>query len=138
MLKTIVTWVKRWVSMNWLSMCLDCAFARPRFFFLRFLFFFFFQASVVDQVFCEQCFRTLFTDPQITFFNNFFIKNRFHNTIYTFKNYFATVFLVSVFSFSKNKLNPNRSLVDKQHRKCQDGWKKRLWLKKIKQLIKNK
>ena len=33
------------------------------------------------------------------------IKNRSYGTIYTFKNYFATVF--SVFSFSNNKLNPN-------------------------------
>ena len=38
-------------------------------------------------------------DLQITFFNNFFIKNGSHDTIYTFKNYFATVF--SVFSFLK-------------------------------------
>ena len=37
------------------------------------------------------------------------IKNESHGTIYTFKNYFATVFLV--FSFSKNKLYPNGSLV---------------------------
>ena len=33
------------------------------------------------------------------------IKNGSHGTIYTFKNYFATV--LSVFSFSNNKLNPN-------------------------------
>ena len=38
-------------------------------------------------------------DPQISLFSNFFIKNGFHGTIHTFKNYFATVF--SVFSFSK-------------------------------------
>ena len=38
-------------------------------------------------------------DPQISLFNNFFIKNGSHGTIYTFKNYFATVF--SVLSFSK-------------------------------------
>ena len=44
---------------------------------------------------------------EITLFSNFFIKNGSHNTIYTFKNYFAIVFSVSVFSFSKNKLNPN-------------------------------
>ena len=49
----------------------------------------------------------MFTVPQITFFSNFFIKNGFHNTIYTFKNYFATVFSVSIFSFNKNNLNPN-------------------------------
>ena len=35
-----------------------------------------------------------------------FIKNGSHITIYTFKNYFATVFSISVFSFSKNKLCP--------------------------------
>ena len=56
----------------------------------------------------EQCIRALFTDPQIPLFSNFFIRNGFHSTIHTFKKYFATVFLVSVFSFSKNKLNPNR------------------------------
>ena len=41
--------------------------------------------------------RALFTDPQTSLFSNFFIKNRSHGTIHTFKNYFATVF--SVFSF---------------------------------------
>ena len=39
---------------------------------------------------------TLFTDPQISLFSNFFIKNGSHDTIHTFKNYFAIVF----FSFS--------------------------------------
>ena len=33
----------------------------------------------------------------------------FHDTIHTFKNYFAIVF--SVFNFSKNKFNPNRPYV---------------------------
>ena len=33
--------------------------------------------------------------PQITLFSNFFIKNGSYNIIYTFKNYFATVFSVS-------------------------------------------
>ena len=74
-------------------------------------FFFFFQPAIVDFVNCEQCIYVLFTVPQITLFSNFFIKNGSHNTIYTFKNYFATVFSVSVFSFSKNKLNPNTPLV---------------------------
>ena len=41
-------------------------------------------------------------DPQISLFSNFFIKNGSHDTIHTFKNYFATVFSVSVFSFSNN------------------------------------
>ena len=40
-----------------------------------------------------------------------FIKNGSHSTIHTFKNYFATVFSVSIFNFSKNKLNPNGPLV---------------------------
>ena len=34
-------------------------------------------------------------DPQTSLFNNFFIKNRSHDTIHTFKN-----FCYSVFSFS--------------------------------------
>ena len=46
-------------------------------------------------------------EPQISFFSNLFIKNGSHDTIHTFKNYFATVFLVSVFSFCNNKFNPN-------------------------------
>ena len=37
------------------------------------------------------------------------IKNKSHDTIHTFKNYFTTVF--SVFSFSKNKLYSNRLIV---------------------------
>ena len=40
----------------------------------------------------------LFTDPQISLFNNFFIKNRSYGTIHTFKNYFATVFFSFQFS----------------------------------------
>ena len=39
-------------------------------------------------------------DPQISLFSNFFIKNGFHSTIYTFKNYFATVFFSFSFQFS--------------------------------------
>ena len=38
-------------------------------------------------------------DPQISLFNNFFIKHWSYDTIHTFKNYFTTVF--SVF----NKIN---------------------------------
>ena len=38
------------------------------------------------------------------------IKNRSHDTIHTFKNYFATVFLV--FSFSNNKFNPIGPIVN--------------------------
>ena len=38
------------------------------------------------------------------------VKAETHDIIHTFKNYFATVFLV--FSFRKNKLYPNRPLVN--------------------------
>ena len=44
--------------------------------------------------------RALFTDPQISFFSNFFIKNWSHSTIHTFKNYFVTVFFSFSFQFS--------------------------------------
>ena len=44
--------------------------------------------------------RALFMDPQISLFSNFFIKNGSHGTIYTFKNYFATVFFSFQFQFS--------------------------------------
>ena len=49
-------------------------------------------------------------DPQIPLFRNFFIKNGSHDIIHTFKNYFVTVFSISIFSFSNNKLNPNRPI----------------------------
>ena len=60
------------------------------------------MALSVGPVYCSR-------DPQILLFSNFFIKNGFHGTIHTFKNYFAIVF--SVFSFSNNKFNPNGPLV---------------------------
>ena len=61
--------------------------------------------------FCsEQCTYALFTDPQISFFINFFIKNGSHITIHTFKNYFATVFSVFSFQFQQNKFYPNTPL----------------------------
>ena len=56
----------------------------------------------------KQCIRALFTDPQIPFFNYFFIKNGSHGTIHIFKNYFATVFSVFSFQFQQNKFYPNR------------------------------
>ena len=54
----------------------------------------------------EQYTCALFTNPQISFFINFFIKNGSHNTIHTFKNYFATVFSVFSFQFQQNKFYP--------------------------------
>ena len=73
---------------------------------LRFqVFFFFFKPLMLT--FCINsapihCSR----DPQTSLFSNFFIKNGSHSIIYTFKNYFATVF--SIFSF---QLYPNEPLV---------------------------
>ena len=43
--------------------------------------------------------RVLFTGPTSTLFSKIFINIGSHSTIYTFKNYFITVF--SIFSFSK-------------------------------------
>ena len=47
-------------------------------------------------------------DPQISIFSNFLIKNGSHGTIYTFKNYFATVISAINFQFQQNKFYPNR------------------------------
>ena len=50
-------------------------------------------------------------NPQTSIFSNFFIKNKSYGTIYTFKNYFTTVF--SVFNFSKIssiQINPKLNL----------------------------
>ena len=69
------------------------------FLFCSFLFFFFFLARICWLFHDEQCTCVLFMNPQISLFNNFFIKNGFHGTIHTFKNYFTIMFLV--FSFSK-------------------------------------
>ena len=104
--------------------CVWIAFAA--FQFLLFPFFFFFFSRIFSPlavtvyvrymnsssnfwpVFCEQYIRALFTDPQISFFINFFIKNGSHNIIYTFKNYFATVISAISFQFQQNKSYPNR------------------------------
>ena len=79
------------------------------FFFL--IFFIFVLAVVVDQFSHEQCTRILFMDPQISLFNNFFIKNWSHSTIHTFKNYFATIFSVFNYQFQQNKFYSKRPLV---------------------------
>ena len=97
---------------------LDCAFGVWRLCF-SFFFFFFLHAFVRLRLLFMYCsmnssrkvwlfyffqpisaYRVLFMDLQISFFNNFFIKNGSHGTIYTFKNYFATVFFSFSFQFS--------------------------------------
>ena len=55
--------------------------------------------------------HVLFIDPQIPLFSNFFIKNGSYSTIYTFKNYFATVISVISFQFQQNKSYPTISLI---------------------------
>ena len=95
--------------------------------FFFFFFFFCFHAFLEARGYCsmnsdeqqpqmltfpgEQCICVLFTDPQISFFINFFIKNGSHGTIYTFKNDFATVISAISFQFRQNKSYPNRPLV---------------------------
>ena len=95
-------WFKVWFGQRVCASTFPLLFLRFPFYFILF---YFFSAAVFDQVFCEQYIHALFTDP--TNYSNFFIKNRYHSTIYLFKNYFATVFYISVFSFSTNKLYPN-------------------------------
>ena len=53
------------------------------------VFFFFYFAFLVGSVYCSR-------DPLASFFQQTFIKNESHDTIYTFKNCSATVF--SIFS----------------------------------------
>ena len=120
---------------------------------LRFLIFFFLvPAALFDQVNREQCTSALFTDPQIPLFSNFFIKNGSHDTVHTFINYFVTVFSVLVFSFSKNKLNPNRPIVsdlnvntqelknmkpDHKNSRTQNSWAFNIFLRKFNKYWKN-
>ena len=59
-----------------------------------------------DKCHCSGTVHVLFMGPTAILFRKK-IKNGSHGNIHTFKNYFVTVFSVSVFSFSKNKFNPN-------------------------------
>ena len=63
------------------------------------VFFFFFEPKYltfsVNSAWCA-----MFTDPQISLFSNFFIKNGSYGTIHTFKNYFTTLFFSFQFQFS--------------------------------------
>ena len=118
-------------KINWLtldcrllSVCLDPLNPRLRFTSYVFVpFFFFTRFGVMRSLFMycslnsnrkcwpfrsKQCITVLFMDPQIPLFSNFFTKYGFHGTIHTFKNYFATVFLVFSFQFQQNKFYPNR------------------------------
>ena len=79
---------------------------RVHVFIFTFSAFFFFLPAFVDfggQILLLWTVYALFTHCAYTVHVLKNIKNESHYTIYTFKNYFATVFSV----FSNNKLNPN-------------------------------
>ena len=95
------------ISAVWIHVCpcLTFAFCSSLFFFLFFLFFIrsafrdkFYYSCIIHQ--CSHTVHVLFMHLKICLTS--------HGTIHTFKNYFATVF--SIFSFSKNKLYPNRPI----------------------------
>ena len=96
------------------SVCLDSDYLKSAFLMLRFLcffFFFFVQPTIVDRSSVNSTLVHCSRVPQTQLFINFFIKNGSHSTIHTFKNYFATMFLVFSFQFQQNKFNPNRPIV---------------------------
>ena len=77
---------------------------------VSFFFFFLFQPHYLIKSTMNSARMHYSWVPQIPLFSHFFIKNGSYGTIHTFKNYLATVFSVSVFNFSKNKLNPNEPI----------------------------
>ena len=88
-----ISWKRNYVYV-WFA-CFAFMFGRKT----RFSFFFFLLSTVKANFFnCEQCIHALFTDPQISLFINFFIKNGSHDTIHTFKNYFVIIFFSFQFS----------------------------------------
>ena len=93
-----------WSHASWQSIHFVCVWApRPRFSVHRFLLFFF-LAAFVDfgrQYLLLWTVHILFTYCAYTVYVLKNIKNGSHDTIYIFKNYFATVFQFSVFSFQQ-------------------------------------
>ena len=80
---------------------------KSRFLLLLLFFFFWFQPHYLTKSTLNNARMHYLWISQILLFSHFFIKNGSHSTIHILKNYFATVFSVSIFSFNKNKLNPN-------------------------------
>ena len=91
------------------------------FFFFLFVFFFCFHAFQEGKrqnllfmiqmslfIYCSDTIYVLFMRSTATLYKKN-IKNRSHDTIHTFKNYFVIVFLI--FSFHDNKLNSNLSKI---------------------------
>ena len=120
-LENIIDLIQHLVTF-FLNICLDMD-ENPTFSVSRFLFFFYQKRISCGTQTCQWCTRptttlnvqilgwngtvngsrALFTGLTNIFFTKTFIKNGSHSTIHTFKNYFATVFLV----FS-NKRYPNK------------------------------
>ena len=129
-----------------LCLCLDSRFLRPCLrFVLLFFFFFCFHAFLEECGYCSMnstwtvaanvnfsqwtvhsC--TIYR-PTNLFFINFFIKNGSHGTIYTFKNYFATVISAISFQFQQNKSYPNRPLYEFYNIALTDNQWCLIWLK---------
>ena len=115
-----------------LSVCLDCvccvSVLRFPFFFFFFFFFHAFSphlrllflygtwtvAATFDQFSVNSTYVHCSRTHIFHFFINFFIKNGSHGTIYTFKNYFATVISAISFQFQQNKFYPNRLIIVSQ------------------------
>ena len=66
------------------------------FFFIFYFIYFLFQPHYLTNSIMNSTQMHCLWVPQNPLFNYFFIKNGLHNTIYKFKNYFATVFSVSI------------------------------------------
>ena len=82
----------------WIAL-ISAASAFPQVFF--FFLFFSFQPQWLTRSSVNSAFMHCSQISPTPFFINFFIKNGSHSTIHTFKNYFATVFSVFNFQFSK-------------------------------------
>ena len=107
-----------WLSSTWLSASLDSTYCVCVYWscvFILFIFFFFFHAFLEECGYCSM--NSAWTvaanvdffqwtvhpctvhGPTNFIFYQFFIKNGSHNTIYTFKNYFAIVISAISFQF---------------------------------------
>ena len=105
-----------WIALKLRLRLWDDAFCSFRSFFFSFSFFFCFHAYLEECGYCSMNSTWIVATnvnfsqwtvhsctvygPTNLFFINFFIKNGSHGTIYTFKNYFATVFFSFQFQFS--------------------------------------
>ena len=107
-----------WCHMNSVSLC-DCVFVL-----IHVGLHFTFAFSLLFLIYAQQLLgdSALFMHCSLLFVHyssekkNF--KNGSHCTIHPFKNYFATVFSVFSFNFSKNKLYPNRYYIFQAFLSC--------------------